>query len=621
MPGIVGLITKLPRARAEAQLLRMVESMLHESFYETGTWIDEARGVYVGWVARTGSFSVAMPLFNEQKNVCLVFSGEEYPDPNIKAQLKERGHALTSTEANYLVHLYEEENDFPASLNGRFQGLVVDSRRDQIKLFNDRYGLHRTYFHEGSDAFYFSAEAKAILAVRPELRTPDAKSLGEFISCGCVLENRTLFQGIEILPPGSTWEFANGGLKAKQTYFKAADWENQERLDPEGYYGELRDVFSRILPRYFQGRQPVGVSLTGGLDTRMIMAWHKSAPGTMPCYSFGGPFRDCQDVILARRIAKLCGQPHEVIPMGDDFFSQFDRYAERAVYMTDGCVTVSRSCDLYVNERAAKIAPVRMTGNYGSEVLRRLRAFKPVDPLPGLFSGDIESQIATARQTYGRLLQTEAVSFVAFRQLPWHHFGNLALEETQITMRSPFVDNDIVRTAFRAPESGVVKSDIFQDSDDCIRLIRDGDVKLRDIPTDRGLNGGSFASRAYLEFTFKAEYAYDYGMPQWLAKIDHVFSPLHLERLFLGRHKFAHFRVWYRDQLAPYVRDMLLDSKSLSRPYVNRTYVENIVNGHTSGTRNCTSEIHKLLSLELIHRLLIDAGPVNAARMGAARSA
>ena len=54
-----------------------------------------------------------------------------------------------------------------------------------------------------------------------------------------------------------------------------------------------------------------------------------------------------------------------------------------------------------------------------------------------------------------------------------------------------------------------------------------------------------------LEFTFKAEYAYDYGMPQWVARIDHVLSPLHLERLFLGRHKYAHYRVWYRDVLVP----------------------------------------------------------------------
>src|SRR5206468_5989917 len=56
------------------------------------------------------------------------------------------------------------------------------------------------------------------------------------------------------------------------------------------------------------------------------------------------------------------------------------------------------------------------------------------------------------------------------------------------------------------------------------------------------------ASRGALEFLRKAEYAYDYGMPQWMARIDHLLLPLRLERLFLGRHKFSHFRVWYRDR-------------------------------------------------------------------------
>jgi asparagine synthase (glutamine-hydrolysing) len=79
MPGIVGLITKMPRDIAEAELLRMVESIRHESNYITGTWIDESLGVYVGWVARKGSFADGMPLRNERENVVLVFSGEEFP--------------------------------------------------------------------------------------------------------------------------------------------------------------------------------------------------------------------------------------------------------------------------------------------------------------------------------------------------------------------------------------------------------------------------------------------------------------------------------------------------------------------------------------------------------------
>ena len=94
MPGIVGLITNLPRARAESDLLKMVESLRHEPFYASGTWIDAEHGVYVGWVARQGSFADGMPLRNERGDVTLTFSGEEFPEPGIVTSLRERGHAV-----------------------------------------------------------------------------------------------------------------------------------------------------------------------------------------------------------------------------------------------------------------------------------------------------------------------------------------------------------------------------------------------------------------------------------------------------------------------------------------------------------------------------------------------
>src|SRR5580700_8666867 len=358
MPGIVGLVTKMPREWAEPQLRRMVEVLRHESFYEAGTRMDESLGAYVGWVARRNSFSDGMPLCNEKEDVSLVFSGEEFPAKEITRRLKEKGHVFGKQAASYLVHLYEEDATFPAGLNGRFHGFLADQSRGIATLFNDRYGMHRIYYHESKEAFYFAAEAKAILAVRPELRKADPQGLGELISCGCALENRTIFDGIQVLPAGSAWAFRNGALEHKASYFQPQEWEQQEPLDSEKYYQQLREIFSRILPRYFAGAEKTGISLTGGLDSRMIMAWQKSPPGSLPCYSFGGTYRDCQDVVIARRVAKACGQRHEVIPVGQEFLSQFAHYAERAVYLTDACVAVNRSADLYVNERARAIAPV-----------------------------------------------------------------------------------------------------------------------------------------------------------------------------------------------------------------------------------------------------------------------
>lgn len=606
MPGIIGLLTKMPREWAEPQLQRMVDALRHESFYVTGTWVDESLGVYVGWVARKASFSDGMPLCNEKADVSLFFSGEEYSDPGIAPHLRERGHAFPMGGPSYLVHLYEEDSAFPAGLNGRFHGLLIDRGRGMGMLFNDRYGMHRLYYHGSKEAFYFAAEAKAILAVRLELRRVDAGGLGEFVSCGCVLEDRTLFEGIQVLPAASAWIFRAGAIERKSTYFEPREWEEQAPLDPGPYYEELREVFSRNLPRYFNGHERIGMSLTGGLDTRMIMAWGNPPAGSLPCYTFGGTFRDCRDVIVARHVARACRQTHVVIRAGDEFLSRFPKYAERTVYLTDGCVEVGCSPVLYVNEKAREIAPVRMTGNYGDQILRRLRAFKPGDLTPGLFLPEFLAHVRAAGETYAGLLQTHPLSFAAFRQAPWHYYGLLALEQTQLTLRSPYMDNDFVRTNFRAPESACRNNDLR------LQLIGDGNPKLRQIRTDLGFGG----SRGYIpggpfrrlhHFTMKAEYAYDHGMPQWVARLDHILSPFHLERLFLGRHKYYHFRIWYRDALSEYVREMLLDPRTLSRPYLNRSVVEAVVHGHLKGGRNYTFEIHKLLTLEFLHRLFIDS--------------
>ena len=99
--------------------------------------------------------------------------------------------------------------------------MLADRTRGTVTLMNDRYGMQRLYYHESKDAFYFAAEAKAILAVRPELRAAEPASLGELIALGAVLENRSLFQGISVLPNASLWSFRNGAVEAQGHIFRS----------------------------------------------------------------------------------------------------------------------------------------------------------------------------------------------------------------------------------------------------------------------------------------------------------------------------------------------------------------------------------------------------------------
>src|SRR5262245_36164092 len=120
MPGIVGLVTRIGRERAEPQLRRMLEAITHEPFYTSGTWIDEASGVYVGWTAHQNSFAATMPLKTGRGDRVLVFSGEDY----------------SGAGAAGVLSACESDRSFPGSLNGRFHGVVADVASGTVGVFN-----------------------------------------------------------------------------------------------------------------------------------------------------------------------------------------------------------------------------------------------------------------------------------------------------------------------------------------------------------------------------------------------------------------------------------------------------------------------------------------------------
>jgi asparagine synthase (glutamine-hydrolysing) len=583
----------------------MVKCLMHEPFYTGGTYINDELGLWSGWICHQGAFADCLPIWNEKKDICLLFSGEDFADQADIDALRRRGHEFGSNDASYLVHLYEEMGcEFLEKLNGWFSGVLVDLRAQKVVLFNDRYGVNRVYYHEDARGFYFASEAKALLKILPRTRQLNLRSLGEVLCCEAVLENRSLFSGISLLPGGSSWVFSRGEPVKKKTYFKREAWESQRELSEADFYHKLKETWTRVLPKYFVAKQSIGLSLTGGVDSRMILAWAPCPPGTLPCYTWGGTYRDCADIRIARRAAKLCQQPHHTIPVDGEFLSQFPALAERAVYLSDGTMDVTGSIDLYVQRLARQIAPVRLSGVCGGEILRRLVMFKPNPVREGVFDSDLESSFRNAAETYAGELQGHSLSFTSFKQAPWYMASKFAVERSEVTYRTPYFDNDLVALAYQTPAK-------LLNNGPALRLIADGNPAVGKIATDRGIASRSIAgvTRAlhqYHEFTFKAEYAYDYGMPQWLAMLDHIFAPLRLEKMFLGRHKVAHFRVWYRDKLSHYLKEILLDRLSLQRPYLCARSMEKILEGHVNGYRNYTSEIHKILTLEFIQRKLIE---------------
>ncbi len=216
MPGITGIIAKEKTGSEKGNVAAMLQCMLHEPFYTHGIFESPENGFFIGYSALQGSFADCMPIFSETKDIVLFLTGECYEDQSTFDALARRGHNFSSGNASYLVHRYEEEGEnLFKNLNGWFNGILLDLRNARATLFNDRTGIRRIYYHENGKCFAFSSEAKSLLKAFPELREISPRSVGEFLTYDCVLENRTYFPKISLLPACSAWTHQHGSLKKR----------------------------------------------------------------------------------------------------------------------------------------------------------------------------------------------------------------------------------------------------------------------------------------------------------------------------------------------------------------------------------------------------------------------
>lgn len=599
MPGLALIISRRPKAENTLRLQQMLDSMRHESFYSSGTYINEDAGIYIGWLCHPGSYCDCMPISNERKNHLLFFYGENHADPEDFDRLRQRGHVLPKENAAYVLHLFEEQGpDFLQALNGWFHGIMVDLTRKEIAIFNDRFGMQRLYYCEDGESVLYASEAKALLKVVRKLRSLDSQGFGEYLTCGCVLENRTLFSGLRTLPAASLWTHKYGGLKQEVCYFQPDSWETAPAFSEAELEKNLTQVLPRIIGRYFRSSLPLGISLTGGYDTRVIMAFMNEHFGQIPCYTFGGMYRDCFDVKIARRVAKVCECEHQVLSLDRHFLDSFRDLAEKTVYISDGNLGAGNAYELYLNRLARSVAPVRLTGSYGSEVLRQARAFNAVLPPPGLIHSDFAKPVQAAISTFDKISQCHNLTFSIYKQAPWFYYNRLAVEQSQVIIRTPYMDKDLIALVYRAGKMKKSGKELARN------LIRYGNPALVELPTDTGNASWLWGQTA--QFLFKADYCYKSGMPQWLERMHYLAGPFQPEKLIRGIHRFAHFRIWFRNELAPYLKEMLLDTRADLRPYLNKGILEKMVYRHQRGTWNYTDELEKVLTLELLHRLFID---------------
>lgn len=602
MPGIVGIISSKPLETSRRSVDAMLQSMTHEPFYQSGRHDVPELGLCCGWVAQAGSFAANQIFQNETSDVQLVFAGECYLDADARSRLVQKGHQVGAKAGDWLVHLYEEAGEaFFGQLNGLFSGVLIDRRLRRVYVFNDRYGIERLYWHESDGDIHFASEAKALLRVLPELRSFDDEGVAQFLAYGCTQDGRTLFRGLQLTPGGTLWTIENKQCR-RGHYFTPAEWEALPALNADEFQKRLTDTFKRILPNYFSAEQRVGISLTGGLDTRMIMACLPPQPVAPVCYTFAGANLRMLDAQVAGRVARACGLRHELLRIGPDFFSGFGELADRTVFATDGCFGVLGAHEIYLNAKARQLSPVRITGNFGSEVLRSVSTFKPLGLSPELFDTDF-SRVATScgsRHVNGE----HPVRFAAFKEIPWNLFGSLAAGRSQVNFRTPYLDNALVALAFQAPP------EVRTSAASAVRFINETSPTLAAIPTDRGEGGNVSAvrrrlRRTYAEVTFKLDYHCSEGLPFGLAAMDPFYQWCNARLGIQGLHKFLTYRNWLQKELAGFAAERLVAAADAGLPFINPGAVSRLPGEHATGRKNFTREINAVLTLEAVQRLLL----------------
>jgi len=584
----------------------MLSTMMHEEFYRSGLYIDKSLGLYVGWVSHPRSFADCMPVVNETRDLALIFSGEHFSDAASIHLLRRKGHQCEGTNASHLIHLYEETGDaFFRRLNGWFGAVLADRPRARVVLFNDRLGMHRLYYYENSDTFYFASEAKALLAVLPESRGIDVHGLAEFLACDCVLDNRTLFNNVKILPQGTAWVFTHGRLRRRSSYFLPTDWDAQSRGIISDAVAEVRDRFVEILPSYLTPTETVALSLTGGLDSRLIVAAAGEKLAGRSSYTFAGR-RDTMDVRLSRRVATIAGLRHQVLRLEGGFFANFPRLAEDTIYISDGTLGVTGAHDLYFNRLARNIGAVRLTGLFGSEILREGRILSRAATSTFCFAEDLREHVAAASNRVATLRQAGRLTASLYHHIPWRMYGSRAVEESQVVVRSPFTDNRFVELVHALPNA-LRRTPKLQ-----LAVIESLNLTLSRLISCRGHLSASHGvrrliARALLSASFKLDYFYFFASPNWIVRCESALRGVPGIFYLTGFHKFEHYRRWYREELRDFVGDLLLEPRTLQRPYFDGVRLARAVNAHLQGNANHADVVTKTLTIELVMRRLLDS--------------
>ena len=304
-------------------LERMGAVTIHRGPDDSGAFI--APGVALG-MRRLSIIDLAgghQPIANEDETVHVVCNGEIYNFREVRERLVARGHRFrTGSDIEVIVHLYEEYGLACVDhMTGMFGFALWDAPRRRLVIGRDRLGIKPLYYTRAGDRLIFASEAKAILEVPGVSAAVDPAALEDYLAYGYTPSDRSIFAGIEKLPPGCLLVCEGGRVEVRPYW--SAPGEADGTMSEAEWTRRVRDELERVVEMEMVSDVPLGAFLSGGVDSSAVvamMARHGDRP--VKTYSIGfdtgaaGSYYN--ELPYARQVADLFKTEHKEILVRPD---------------------------------------------------------------------------------------------------------------------------------------------------------------------------------------------------------------------------------------------------------------------------------------------------------------
>jgi asparagine synthase (glutamine-hydrolysing) len=371
MCGICGVFHRDSNFRVERGVLAgMNLQIVHRGPDDEGIFIDGNVGLAMRRLSIIDLQNGQQPMANEDQNLWIVYNGEIYNHEQLRGVLESRGHRYrTRSDTETILHVYEEYGaDCVNYLSGMFAFAIWNKRNRRLFAARDRLGIKPLYYWHDGRTFLFASEIKAILA-HPGVRTEFNKSvLAEYLAFGYIAGPATLFAGIQKLLPGHTLEVSETEQIQIQQYWDLSFEQGASEHSRDYYVKRYRELLEESVASHLMSEVPLGVFLSGGLDSSVVAALATRARGgPLKTFSVGYAEDAFSELPYARQVAEHIGSEHHEVRMSRGEF--FDALPELIWHEDEPIVWPSSVPLNFVAKLARQHVTVVLTGEGADETL------------------------------------------------------------------------------------------------------------------------------------------------------------------------------------------------------------------------------------------------------------